>query len=96
MEGILFLQLLLWGIGGWITGLVIKSAGLKLKGGHLFLMLIGWGGAGILAMLGWAMLSDGMYYEEPSATLAYGGFIGMMGGLVTIRQIAKARRKKSS
>ena len=91
-----FVQLFFWAIGGWLTGLIMKSAGIKLKGGYLFLMLLGWGLAGILGMVGSMFLNDGNIDPIPEFFIPYGLIVGMVGGFVTIRQIAKARKKQSN
>ena len=77
-------------------GLLLKSAGLQLKTGHLFLMLFGWGLAGLLGMITWTVLTEGIYYYHLSGTLIYGLSCGVIGALVTIRQVAKARNKKTA
>jgi len=41
------------------------------------------------------VLSDGSFYENPGATTMYGLVVGMIGGLITVRQLAKARKKRS-
>jgi hypothetical protein len=95
MDLILLVPIILWAIGGWITGLLIKSAGIKLKGGYIFLMFLGWGVAGLIGLIAWSVLSDGSFYENPGATTMYGLVVGMIGGLITVRQLAKARKKRS-
>lgn len=95
MDLVLVIQILIWALGGWITGLLIRSAGIRLRGGSIFLMLLGWGIAGILGMIGWAYFSEGNFYEEFQSALFYGLILGAVGGLVTIRQLAKARKNAS-
>lgn len=96
MDLILIVQVIIWAVGGWITGLVIKASGIKLSGGYLFLMLVGWAIAGVLGLIGFIGLSDGMLYEEPIYVVFYGAIIGVVGGFFTIRQLAKARKKRST
>ena len=87
------LYVIFWAIGGWITGLVMKSAGIKMKGGYVFLMLLGWALAGFLGMIGALYINEGYMGESVSFFLPYGIIAGTVGGIVTVRQIAKARKK---
>ena len=96
MDSIMFFYIFIWMLGGWITGLVLKNTGLAIKGGHIFLMFIGWGIAGIFGILGVATITGGGFMEELFDFGLYGLIVGIVGGLVTVRQIAKARKKKQN
>ena len=94
MELFFFLSVLVWAFGGWITGLIMKSAGIKMKGGYLLLMLLGWGLAGVIALYVTAFASQG-FISGGGFNALLGLTAGAVGGIVTIRQIAKARKKKA-
>jgi hypothetical protein len=85
-----------WVICGWIAGLIMKNAGINITGGHVFLMFLGWGLAGIISTIVILIITEGEMFEDLGQFLIYGAIFGIIAGIVTIRQIAKARKKRQS
>jgi undecaprenyl pyrophosphate phosphatase UppP len=86
------LYTLAWVICAWVTGLILKNAGVKIKGGHIFLMLVGWGLAAVISLIGIGIVYEGVFFEDLAQFLLYGLIFGVIAGIVTIRQIAKVRK----
>jgi hypothetical protein len=84
--------LIAWGLGGIITGLILKGSISKFKSGQVFTVMFAWIISAIAAILVIAILAD-PFEDIAMSGWVFGLVVGFFGGWLTVRQISKAQKK---